>query len=144
MNHETMKCKNFLTKIELSDDLSGFDVELSSHAETCNACNLALMDRTVLQSLLSELSPVAAPNDFEWRLRARLQFEGPDHSRTSGVKNWLWRMQTTAELDRRQGTARAAQSRCRMCRKLSRNSRKRSDSFSSDNCQLTNPMAYFV
>jgi hypothetical protein len=95
MNQENMNCKSFRGEIETTNDPFAARPELLAHTGRCRACHSLLKDRTALHSLLSELTPVSAPNDFEWRLRARLQ---TGTRRASGLEKALvWFRQMPAE-----------------------------------------------
>ncbi len=93
-----MNCKTFRGEIETTNDPIAARPEMLAHTEICGECYSLLKDRTALHSLLSELTPVAAPNDFEWRLRARLQAGIPRPSGLEKALVWLRRMPTATAL----------------------------------------------
>jgi len=98
MNQEAMNCKTFRSEIDTTDDPIAARPEMLAHTEMCGDCYSVFKDRTALHSLLSELTPVVAPNDFEWRLRARLQAGSPGTSGLEKAVVWLRRMPTATAL----------------------------------------------
>ncbi len=67
-----MKCKPYQTEIEESEASAGLKPELRVHLDACALCRKFYDERTALKRLVGNLERVSAPNDFEFRLRARL------------------------------------------------------------------------
>ena len=63
---------------ELNQQLSN---QARAHVELCVGCRDFRAERTSLRELVGSLEPVAAPGDFDLRLRARLAREREGHSR---------------------------------------------------------------
>ena len=70
-----MNCRNIRREIEEvgSDRLLSFSA--SDHIENCLECRTFSEDRLKLREMLSSLGAVTAPDDFDFRLRARLANE---------------------------------------------------------------------
>ena len=67
-----MNCKACRKEIEESETSRSLSVEARHHTETCLPCRAARDEHLALTQLVGSLEPVAAPPDFELRLRARL------------------------------------------------------------------------
>ena len=67
-----MKCKLYRTVIEEMADGVGLSPEARAHLGACARCREFYEEQTRVARLVGELARVAAPNDFEFRLRARL------------------------------------------------------------------------
>lgn len=80
-----MMCEVYRIEIEERAAGDGLSVETSRHVGVCARCRELYEQRAGLERLLGELKRVEAPNDFEFRLRARLA-EGESKSRP-----WLLR-----------------------------------------------------
>jgi hypothetical protein len=65
-------CKAYRLEIEEAASLEGLGREARAHVEACRACRDFQSDRAALRHLVGGLERVAAPEDFEFRLRARL------------------------------------------------------------------------
>src|SRR5260370_22754758 len=63
---------------ELNQQLSN---QARAHLALCESCRNFRAERTSLRELVGSLEPIAAPGDFELRLRARLARESQGHSR---------------------------------------------------------------
>jgi hypothetical protein len=63
---------------ELNQQLSN---QARAHVSICDSCRNFRSERTSLRELVGSLEPVAAPGDFDLRLRARLAREPRDHAR---------------------------------------------------------------
>lgn len=71
-----MKCQIFRAEIEESDGDAPLGAGAAAHAESCPSCRAFRLERVALRRLVGELEPVAAPADFEFRLRARMAAAG--------------------------------------------------------------------
>src|SRR5258706_488481 len=67
-----------IDEAELNQHLSN---QARAHIALCESCRNFRAERTSLRELVGSLEPVAAPGDFDLRLRARLSRERSDHSR---------------------------------------------------------------
>jgi hypothetical protein len=71
-----MDCKACRREIDCAaggKDVSA--VEALEHLASCPGCRAFSAERHALRELVASVEPVAAPNDFDWRLRARLAAE---------------------------------------------------------------------
>ena len=69
---EAMNCKACRIEIEESETGRSLSVEAHHHTETCLPCRALRDEHLALKQLVGSLEPVAAPSDFDLRLRARL------------------------------------------------------------------------
>jgi hypothetical protein len=69
---EAMNCKACRIEIEESETRESLSAEARLHAETCLPCRTARDEHLSLRRLIGSLEAVAAPPDFDLRLRARL------------------------------------------------------------------------
>jgi hypothetical protein len=63
-------CTQYRTEIEEKGE--GLSAEARAHLQSCARCREFYQEQTDVVRLVGELSRVSAPNDFEFRLRARL------------------------------------------------------------------------
>jgi hypothetical protein len=70
-----MYCENIRREIEEAGSPGFLSAAALSHLEACAACQTLFRQQTNLQAILSGLGTVAAPGDFDFRLRARLAEE---------------------------------------------------------------------
>jgi hypothetical protein len=79
---EAMNCKTCRIEVEEAEMSAPLSGHARAHAETCPACRAFLVERRSLRQLLGSLERVAAPPDFDFRLRARLSAAaGQENSR---------------------------------------------------------------
>jgi hypothetical protein len=69
MNSNCKACRN---EIEERSDGAWLSRDARTHLEACSACSGFFKQHETLRRLIGELEPVAAPSDFEFRLRARM------------------------------------------------------------------------
>ena len=69
MNSNCKACRN---EIEERSDGAWLSRGARTHLEACSACAGFFKQHETLRRLIGELEPVAAPSDFEFRLRARM------------------------------------------------------------------------
>ena len=67
-----MNCKSCRVEIEESDIAKPRSVEACAHLESCEACASFRAEQLTLARMIGGLKVVAAPADFDFRLRARL------------------------------------------------------------------------
>ncbi|HEV2913831.1 MAG TPA: hypothetical protein VGX92_11185 [Pyrinomonadaceae bacterium] len=70
-----MDCKACRNEIEEAAPGGPERTEALAHLATCGRCRSFREERLALSRLVSSLGTVAAPGDFDWRLRARLASE---------------------------------------------------------------------
>jgi hypothetical protein len=80
------KCEAYRALIEEAAGGAGESRVLRAHLETCAACREFRLGREALVGLLGGLGRVSAPDDFEFRLRARMA------ARRSAERAPLWRL----------------------------------------------------
>jgi hypothetical protein len=67
-----MDCQSYQIEIEELEASERPGDETTAHLSTCEACRAFYAERQSLRRLVSEMEPVSAPADFDFRLRARL------------------------------------------------------------------------
>lgn len=67
-----MNCKLFRDEIEESESGQPLSQNASAHVESCPNCMAFRDERLALRQMIGSLEVVAAPGDFDFRLRARL------------------------------------------------------------------------
>ena len=75
------ECRGTRREIDESELNQQLSDQARAHLALCAACRDFRAERTSLRELVGSLEPVAAPGDFDLRLRARLSSERPGHSR---------------------------------------------------------------
>ena len=70
-----MNCRNIRREIEVVGPVNLLSSSAKDHIENCLECRTFSEDRLKLREMLSSLGAVAAPDDFDFRLRARLANE---------------------------------------------------------------------
>ncbi|MGB7922168.1 MAG: hypothetical protein WCF57_02865 [Pyrinomonadaceae bacterium] len=78
-----MNCKACRIEIEEAEANELLSAAARAHAETCLPCRAFGSERRSLRQLIGGLETVAAPPDFDFRLRARLAAAGRDEGRRS-------------------------------------------------------------
>lgn len=78
-----MSCKTYRLEI---DEVRDVDAQLpaatEAHLRVCQSCRTFATERQTLRAIVGDLEKVAAPPDFDFRLRARLAADGARESRT--------------------------------------------------------------
>lgn len=67
-----MNCKTCRDEIEESEGLQTLSQSASAHVESCPNCSSFREERLALRQMIGSLEVIAAPADFDFRLRARL------------------------------------------------------------------------
>ena len=75
------ECRATRREIDESDLNQQLSNQARAHMARCESCRNFRAERTSLRELVGSLEPVAAPGDFDLRLRARLARDHRDHSR---------------------------------------------------------------
>lgn len=75
------ECRATRREIDESDLNQRLSEQARSHVASCSACRGFHAERTSLRELVGSLEPVAAPGDFDLRLRARMASERSNHAR---------------------------------------------------------------
>jgi hypothetical protein len=75
------ECRSPRREIDESELNQTLSQEARSHVASCASCRDFLAERNSLRELVGSLEPVAAPGDFDLRLRARLASERQDRAR---------------------------------------------------------------
>lgn len=81
-----MNCRKCQAEIETRGRRRLLGAEARAHVEGCAACFAFAAEQQALQALLADLEPVAAPADFDFRLRARM---AADEEAGRGRRSWL-------------------------------------------------------
>lgn len=77
------ECRNPRQEIEQSELHQRLSGAAMRHIELCRACHEFQLERARLRELIGSLEPVAAPGDFEARLRARIAADKQESARGS-------------------------------------------------------------
>ncbi len=75
------ECRATRQEIDESELNQSLSDQARSHVALCESCGGFRAERTSLRELVGSLEPVAAPGDFELRLRARMASERPGRAR---------------------------------------------------------------
>lgn len=78
---DTKECRLVRLEIDNSDLGQRLSERLESHVAGCSGCAQFRLERSELRGLVGSLKPVAAPADFEMRLRARIAREKDSRAR---------------------------------------------------------------
>lgn len=78
---EAMNCQACRIEIEEAEEDEALSARARAHAETCLSCRAFRIERQSLRRLVGSLETVAAPPDFDFRLRARLGAAGQEDRR---------------------------------------------------------------
>jgi hypothetical protein len=78
---EAMNCQACRIEIEEAEGDEALSARARAHAETCLSCRTFRIERQSLRRLVGSLETVAAPPDFDFRLRARLGAAGQEDRR---------------------------------------------------------------
>jgi len=89
-------CRNARREIEAAASAELLSVGVERHLSHCAACSEVLREQTSLQQLVSSLGTVAAPSDFDFRLRARLAHEGSESVRPFALGNLSFGLRSAA------------------------------------------------
>src|SRR4051812_5480464 len=81
-----MNCKTCRIEIEETGASESLSQRAQAHLSSCRACRAFRDERQSLQRLVGSLSPVSAPADFDFRLRARI-----NAAKTAGGNGFSWR-----------------------------------------------------
>src|SRR5215217_5491747 len=70
-----MKCKAVRIEIDEREAMGSVSAQANEHLLVCSSCRAYLDENKSLLNLVGNLESIAAPPDFDWRLRARLAAE---------------------------------------------------------------------
>jgi hypothetical protein len=83
------ECKTFRRELEEADPNHQMSTKARDHLSGCAECRSFDSDQRALRGLIASLEPVAAPSDFDFRLRARLAREKSGAGNGAGVSSFL-------------------------------------------------------
>jgi hypothetical protein len=83
------QCRVTRQEIEQSELHQRLSAEALLHIESCQPCREFQLERTRLRELIGSLEPVAAPGDFEVRLRARIAADRKQSVRASFFNRFI-------------------------------------------------------
>jgi len=94
----TKECNIIRQQIDEAERTEGLSSAAEKHLDGCSACRDFAVEHTSLQRLLGDLGTVAAPSDFDFRLKARLAREKSAGRNSGGFASLLSgpRLATTA------------------------------------------------
>lgn len=93
-----MNCRNIRREIEEADSADLLSAIAISHLKDCAACETLSRQHAKLLAIVSSLGTVAAPGDFDFRLRARLAGEKPRNARPLGNLSFALRSAAIAAM----------------------------------------------
>jgi hypothetical protein len=76
-----INCRKARREIEAAAGAEFLNIRVRRHLSSCAACKAVLREQTSLLQLVSSLGTVSAPDDFDFRLRARLAREKQELAR---------------------------------------------------------------
>ncbi len=85
----TNECKTIRQELDEADPNQQLSNSAAEHLRSCSNCSAFASDHQVLRGLIATLQPVAAPADFDFRLRARLAREKSHAQNGAGIANFL-------------------------------------------------------
>lgn len=85
---KSLNCRSVRREIDEANPGDLFSSVANDHIETCPECETFANKHLKLQKIVSSLGTVAAPDDFEFRLRARLAGEKPGTARPLIFRNF--------------------------------------------------------
>jgi hypothetical protein len=83
------ECKTFRRELDEADPNHQLSSKARDHLRGCVECRGFDSDQRALRGLIASLEPVAAPSDFDFRLRARLAREKSSAGNDAGVGRFL-------------------------------------------------------
>lgn len=89
-------CNQVRSEIEEKDLTASLSAGAMEHLRRCRECQEFQSKETKLRQIVGSLETVAAPADFDFRLRARLASEGNGASYRSMSAVRVWRMRSAA------------------------------------------------
>ncbi|MBC8029500.1 MAG: hypothetical protein H7Z16_05260 [Pyrinomonadaceae bacterium] len=95
-NVSSIGCRDIRREIEEADQAEPLSSTVSGHLRACGQCETFYDEQLKLRQIVSSLSTVAAPNDFEFRLRARLASEKRNAGSRFTVANLRFGLRATA------------------------------------------------
>lgn len=85
-----MDCRSYKFEIEEMEAGERPRGETAAHLSTCESCRAFFAERQSLRQLMGEMHPVAAPTDFDFRLRARLAASSGTGNHRSAWKSFVF------------------------------------------------------
>jgi hypothetical protein len=91
-----INCRSVRRIIEETDPDKFLSVAVRAHIASCVACETLSQERGKLQTIISRLGPVEAPDDFDFRLRARLAGEKRQAGPPYAMRNFSFSLRAAA------------------------------------------------
>lgn len=89
-------CRNSRREIEEAGQDETLSLATRSHLRACGQCEIFFDQQLKLRQIVSSLGTIAAPNDFEFRLRARLAGEKRNASQPVELRNYSFGLRAAA------------------------------------------------
>ena len=90
------ECKTIRRELDEADSNHQLSSKALEHLRGCAECRTFNSDQRALRGLIASLEPVAAPSDFDFRLRARLAREKSSTGNGAGVSSLLRKLRPVA------------------------------------------------
>jgi hypothetical protein len=92
----SISCRNIRREIEEAGQNDPLGSSVDRHLKACSSCERFYGEQLKLRQIVSTLGTVAAPNDFEFRLRARLASEKTSVRKPFSIGNLSFGVRSTA------------------------------------------------
>lgn len=89
-------CRNIRREIEEAGQDEDLSPAINAHMKSCGECETFFDQQFKLRAMVASLGTVAAPNDFEFRLRARLAAEKRSTGPSLSISNLSFGLRATA------------------------------------------------
>src|SRR6266550_2870855 len=85
----TNECKTIQQELDEAEANEPMSAKAADHLRSCDECRRFDSDQRTLHGLIASLEPVAAPPDFDFRLRARIAREKSRDRSSVGLSSFL-------------------------------------------------------
>lgn len=91
-----ISCRDIHREIEEADQGEPLSATVSDHLKSCAGCDTFYDEQSSLRLMVASLGTVAAPNDFHFRLRARLAGEKRSQATSLASSRWSFGFRSAA------------------------------------------------
>lgn len=92
----TIGCRDIHREIEEAGQADSLSLVANDHLKNCAGCETFYNEQFKLRQIISSLGTVAAPGDFDFRLRARLAGEKRDASQAFAIANFSFGLRSAS------------------------------------------------
>lgn len=93
---QNIGCRDIQREIEEADQDAPLSAAASDHLKTCAGCGTFFDEQSRLRLMVASLGTVAAPTDFDFRLRARLAGEKRGEAKPFASTRWSFAFRSAA------------------------------------------------